>query len=431
MRKTIFGCLGVAAVAFALQLTPANVQAAFFSACDPCNPCNEVDFCNPCDDALNCDPCDAVCGPSLGKWFINGHMEAGFFANAHGHKSSYDQGTSRFGRGADFMSGNSDALMNTRLTGAQINQVYLSMGKRVDGRHGLDIGGTVDFTWGSDAYMVQAAGLERTAKDPTGWGTGDYFAAFAQAYAEAEYGRWNFKAGKFFAPFGSSGYKSTDNFFYSWAPTAMISPHTGGGAYATYKVSDKLSVMGGWVMPEEIGHCEDNNFVLGGIVWTPSNRLNLRYAFAAGDECGFLTEAIGGTPGDRVFVHSLVTTSQLSRRLKYVFDWTLLDAEHFNAYGLNNEFIYQANKKWAFGTRFGMLHTNTFAAQIFGGEDYGIESGFEMYTVAIGANWTPNKWLTVKPELRYDWTDRPVTRIFASGAQDHQVSGGLSAVVKF
>jgi hypothetical protein len=155
--------------------------------------------------------------------------------------------------------------------------------------------------------------------------------------------------------------------------------------------------------------------------------LNLTYAFAAGDECGFLSCA----RGDRLFVHSLVTTSQISRKLKYIFDWTLIDAEHFNAWGINNELIYQANKKWAFGTRFGTFSSNLIAAGMFGGEDNGMESGFEWYTVAIGANWTPNKWLTVKPELRYDWTNKPVTPMFASGTQDHQITGGMSAVVKF
>jgi hypothetical protein len=56
--------------------------------------------------------------------------------------------------------------------------------------------------------------------------------------------------------------------------------------------------------------------------------------------------------------------------------------------------------------------------------------------VGVGANWTPNKWLTVKPEVRYDWTaDDPVARFNMSGGgaprNTYQTSGGLSAVVKF
>ena len=163
MRKTIFGCLGAAAVAFALQFTTADVQAAFFNDCAPCD---EAGF---CDDSM-CDPCDALgCGHSLGKWFLNGHMEAGFFANGHGQRATYDGDGGFGGRAYNPASGNTAFLQNTRLTGAQINQTYLSFGRSVDGKRGLDIGGTIDFTWGSDAHVAQSAGLEINAKDPSGW----------------------------------------------------------------------------------------------------------------------------------------------------------------------------------------------------------------------------------------------------------------------
>jgi len=421
MKKTIFRCLGAAAVAFVLQFTTANVLAA-----DWLSPCGEI----------ACDPCDPVCGSKVGtkagQWFLNGHLEAGFFANSHGATSTYggpgfDAGLhqaahAEITRGANGASGNTDRLQNTRLTGGQVNQVYLSMGKAVDGRRGLDIGGTVDFTWGSDAYRVQTAGMEYAAghgAPDNRWGKGDYFASFAQAYAEIAYDRWNIKAGKFYAPFGSSPYKSTDNFFYSWASTAYIAPTVGGGAYATYKVNDKLAAVGGWVMPSEIGESSKNNAFLGGLIWTPGKRLNVVYAFAVGEN----TYGGNGLAPYDYFVHSLVTTTQLSDRLKYVFDWTYFQirvenpgVENIFTYGLNNELIYQASSKWAFGTRFGILNDP-------GNNDW--------YTVALGANWTPNKWLTVKPEVRYDWIGGATAKPFNSGNNTYQTSGGLSAVVKF
>jgi len=440
MRKTVFGCLGAAVVTFALQFTPANVEAAGLfglAPCDAaaCDPCNAAVF-SPCDP--NGDGCYDGCGPKAGKWFLNGHLEAGFFANAYGQKSYYGVGAaSLFGRGADFGSGNTDLLMNTRLTGAQINQVYVSMGRAVDGRHGLDIGGTVDFSWGSDTYMVQAGGLEYLDRNPPGterWGTGDYFSAFPQAYVEAAFGKWNVKAGKFYTPFGSSHYKSTDNFFYSWDPSALIVPHTAGGAYATYAVNSKLAVFGGWVMPDEIGKSSKNNAVLGGLVWTPSQRFSFRYSFAAGEN----TDEFGFLPYD-IFVQTLGFTANMNKRLKYVFDWTLLNINdkgqatgfHAAAYVLNNEIIYQYNKKWAFGTRFGVFNANDYATNAFP-----VEAGDWNY-VSLGANWTPNKWLTVKPEIRYDWMsdkDAEIFNVYKSAGNDgkhDQFSGGLSAVVKF
>ena len=90
MRKTVFECLCVTVVAVALQFATANVLAAnWFSAC---HPCDEV-ACDPCGETIFCDPCDPVCGSKAGvkagKWFLNGHLEAGFFANGHGAKSTY------------------------------------------------------------------------------------------------------------------------------------------------------------------------------------------------------------------------------------------------------------------------------------------------------------------------------------------------------
>ena len=426
MRKTIFGCLGVAAVAFALQFTQADVQAGLFSPCDPCcDPCGEV-CCNPCDDTWNCDPCDPVCGPKLGKWFLSGHMEAGFWANAHGQVSEYEDGV--------FVptSGNTAFLRNTPYTGAQINQVYISTGRKVDGRRGLDVGGTVDFTWGSDAWLVQSGGLERDTVNAGTWRKGDYYSAFAQAYAEVAYGRWNVYAGKFAAPFRGDSYKSTENFFYTWAPTSFIPPHTAGGAYATYKASNSLTLIGGWVMPDEIGRSDKYNAILGGAVWAPSQRFNLRYTFATGSNW-YAGNMLQGTTYD-VFVQTLLATVKLSSRLTNTFEWTLLNVNSGGAslgaaYGLNNEIIYRASQNWAFGSRFGYFNATAATIENFG---YPMEAGgaLEWYTVSLGANWTPNKWLVVKPEIRYDWTD-PLAPMFKGGASDHQFSGGMSAIVKF
>jgi len=414
---------------FALCLTlllssPATAHASPFGTCNPC-------------DQVASNPCDGLdrCSPKAGQWFLNGHLEAGFFANAHGQKSTYGELDVEFDgvfgppRAANFCSGNTELLQNTRLTGGQVNQVYLSMGKAVDGRRGLDIGGTIDFTWGVDAYKVQSDGLEINAKNPTGWGTGDYYAAFAQAYAEVEWGKWNVIAGKFYAPFGSSSYKSTDNFFYTWAPTKTIAPTTGTGAYATYSVNKDFALIGGWAMADSVGRYEGYrcDVGLGGISWKAGNRLSLLYTFAVGE----MTEK-GSDDFTELFVHTFLANYQISKKLKYTFDWTLLNANthdreeetsfYVTAWGLNNELVYQYNKKWAFGARFGVLCHDILDA--------------DWYNVSLGANWTPNKWLTVKPEVRYDWAHGPYKNAFdpdsnGLGTKSHQFSGGLSAVVKF
>ena len=476
MRKTIFGCLGAAAVAFALQLTPANVQAVGFFNLN-CDPCAAV-ACDPCEPAAwGCDPCGPFnrVGNRSGGWFLNGHVEAGFFANAHGRTNAYrlENGTpipnGVFHRGANEASGNTALLQNTRLTHAQVNQVYLSAGRAVDGRRGLDIGGTIDFTWGSDAYVVQAMGMENNVRagyraaaegrvdfdrGRERWGQGDYFSALPQAFVEMEAGRLNVKGGKFYLPFGIDSYKSTDNFFYSWSPTMIIAPTTGSGVLSTFALTNNFSVISGWVVPDEMFYSSKYNTLLAGFDWNLNRRMNVRYTFASGratDE-HWLT---GNTPGVRTntFIQSLTVTNQVTRRINYVFDWTLLNATPKFAgergpgvavYALMNEIVYQHNSRWAFGTRFGVFNANPLATQMgFAGVSVvdvhgnNLAREAEWNTISLGANWTPNKWLTVKPEIRYDWIskNRGDVRPFLSrgGVNDyaHQFSGGVSAVVSF
>jgi len=385
-------------------------------------------------------------------------MEAGFFANSHGNRSTYwlannvsDNPYFTYPvRGADPWSGNTNLLQNNRLTGGQMNQVYLSMGRAVDGRRGLDIGGTIDFAWGSDVYKVQSRGLEfdtgRMGESSADWwagrgrwGSGDYFSAFPQAFVEVAFDRWNVKGGKFYLPFGSTSFKSTDNFFYSWAPTKMITPTTGGGVLTTYTVNNRLSVISGWTNGlDQFGETSKDNAIIGGFDFSPSSRFNLRYTFAVGRNT--YEPHMWDADDDRLqyFVNSLVTTVRLTNRLTLVSDWTYnqtrakYDGEYVEGiydYGFNNELIFQANSRWAFGTRFGMLRPDWWEGQ---GAD---RRNQEWYTVSLGANWTPNQWLTVKPEVRYDWFSgkRGADNLtpFNGRTNSYQTSGGLSAVVSF
>ncbi|MDR3233024.1 MAG: porin [Planctomycetaceae bacterium] len=401
-------CLGVAAAAFALQFTQAEVKAGLF------------DQCNPCDEVTACDPCEQVSCGTKGTWFVNGHIDSGFWANAHGQRNEYIAGVRH---GFNPVSANTGLLQNVQNTGYQVNQLYVSAGKTVDGTHGWDFGGTVDFVWGTDARFVQAAGLEKAnGHDAEGWGTGDYYSAFAQAYFEAAYKKLNVKVGKFYAPFGSQAFKSTDTFFYSFAPTYGFVPATAGGAYATYTVSDKVTVYGGWVQPDQIGETKDDNAFLGGVVLKATNKRTLHYAFAAGEN------HVGG-PGAGVdyFVNSLVLNSQETKRLRSVLDWSYIQAkiagDTVSMWGINNEWIYQYTDKLSFGLRLACVRGGGYSSF------YGvIADNQDWYTVSLGWKYDANKWLTIRSEIRYDEVEG--SPVF-SYDKDYQFSGGLSTIVKF
>ncbi|MDR2754988.1 MAG: hypothetical protein LBC20_04720, partial [Planctomycetaceae bacterium] len=83
MKRIIMGCLGVFTTVVVMQFALAEVKAGAFQ---DCSPCEEISECNPCDE-VSCDPCEAICGTKKSKWFVNGYLEAGFFANEYGQKN--------------------------------------------------------------------------------------------------------------------------------------------------------------------------------------------------------------------------------------------------------------------------------------------------------------------------------------------------------
>ncbi|MDR0391693.1 MAG: porin [Planctomycetaceae bacterium] len=439
MKRKLLGGFGVIVAFFALQFVQTEIQAGLF---DLIKPCAAIGECNPCDKVYDtgCDPCADIdaCYAKVKKsqWFANGYFEVGFFANEYGQKNHYLANPTERTRAWIPQSGNTSYLQHNANTGIQLNQLYISVGRAVDGKHGLDVGGTVDFTFGTDAQFVQAAGLEfndNFGTKESQWGSGDYYSSFAQAFIEVAYKRWNIKVGKVYSPFGSNGYKSTDRFFYSVADTYAMVPATALAAYATYTVNNNLSVYGGWVQPDQFGETSENNALLFGFDWNVGKRLTLSYAYGAG------TDKRGRYDVD-YFVQSLVTKYKINSRLTSIFDWTVYnisqnpDYDTAGVYGINTELIYQYNSQWAFGFRAGWgRDINNFFYGINNQQTYD-----NKYTFSLGANWTPLTWLTIKTELRYDkFEDTEAFNRFASDGslrpdcKTDQFSGGMSAIVKF
>jgi hypothetical protein len=478
MKRLILVSFGIVTMIITAQCFLLESEAGVFAGSSPCE---EISACDPCNDPVS-DPCEPVCAVKKSKWFVNGYLEAGFWANEYGQKNVYLPKTSGYSHN-NVQYGNGwvnqvplagvptipTPLQNVKNTGGQLNQLYFSLGKSVDGRNGWDFGGTVDFVFGTDAYAVQASGLEKNAGHGSdSWGTGDYYSAFAQAYFEAAYKKWNIKAGKFLTPFGSQSFKSIDNFFYSFADTYCFVPATAGGVYATYAVNRDLLVYGGWVQPDMIGESSDVNAFLGGIIWQLTKKLNVHYAIALGEDQRNVPNSLN-VNDINFFVQSLVATYQINKKWKYVFDWSLYNDKntyHDNdisnngdvldrsmVYGINNELIYRLNSKWAFGVRAGWGHMgrsyyDTDPEPPYNGYFYQ-KGGGNKYTFSIAANWTPLKWLTIKPELRYDKYEKaykdgsayptdprwgqlvfPINA-FDRQSKDYQLSGGISTIVKY
>ncbi len=410
MKKMLSTCIGVGALLFAALTAPAHAG-----------------------------------GKAYSLWEYGGWVEAGIYGNNHGNRNLYDNNNSfrtpfNGGPGEAWnpASGNTAALGPARMADVQMNQAYGYIGKKIDPHCGWDIGGRVDFMYGIDAIDTQSNGLEYFEGNNDArsrWGEGDYLASLPQAYAEIGYRTLSVKAGKFYTPLGHESIMSTGRFFYSTSYAYSITPVTQTGALATWDANSRLSVYGGWTCGEDFSGYDqwgsgsstfgnaDNNAALFGLKYKVNRKINFGYGVLLGKDKDYW----GSGEDCDYFVHSFIIGFQPNRCWDYTFEWALRNNDYgdgnFSAYGINQELIYKLNRCWAFGLRGEWMYENEFDAN--------------SYEVTLGANWTPNKWLLVRPEIRYDYCDgndfgyANGNRAFDYGDSKDQFGFGVSTVVKF
>lgn len=374
-------------------------------------------------------------------WYFGGHAEAGWFYNQHGSVDKYSGGELR----PD--SGNSGTLLNTRSSDIQLNQLYLYFGKALDSSKTFDIGGRVDVMFGTDATYAQSYGLEKKYNRHS-WHQRNYYTALPQFYVEAGWKTLNAKFGKFLAPFGHESILSTDHFFYSLAPSTGMLPATQTGLLVTWTPLDRLSVFGGWTTGQRDllnnGYSDgdtffengNNNAVIVGAKYDLNEAVTLKYTGMFGLDNNYGPDGWGR--GDRkYYVHAFNVDAKLTEKWRYSLEWVLRnerdqlgDSAHWGGYSLNNEVVYQLDSQWSFGGRFNWSRNY----HSYSGIGYSVADHQNLYSVSVGANWKPFSWLTVRPEVRYDKVtgdDKIFKGYSANDASKHQVSFGLSAVVKF
>ena len=378
---------------------------------------------------------DSACQQSA--WNFGGHVESGLYVNRYGQKNDYQNRGWNWPRqnpngSIDTLSGNTDYLLNVRQSDLQVNQGWVFLEKKLSKRNCWDIGGRVDYVWGTDAMYMQSAGFENNAGHGY-WGTGDYYSAMAQMYAELGYGKLSVKLGKFLTPMGSDPIYSPDRFFYSLSKNFGVLPVTHTGALATLEVNRKLSVFGGWTQGyNEYFESSENNAVLAGFEYDLNSCTTIGYSFLWGKD----TYATW-TGSDRdYFINALYLKRNLGCNWDYTFEW-VLNNQNFEdtlgngwnnvSYGINNSLYYKINCNWSAGFRMEWMHTND---SWFSGD------AADVYGLVLGANWTPCSCITLKPEIRYDSVHGDtgpfnLTKSSWQNAKGDQLAGGISAVVRF
>ncbi|MDR1485222.1 MAG: porin [Planctomycetaceae bacterium] len=445
-NKTNVTCLGIATAVVILFFVNANANAGIFDRFRFNDPCQPVCF-EGCETEEEVDPCDAVCvKKSKSSWGLYTVFQMGVFANEFGQTDNYNAMSPISIQGQhNILSGNTLALINTRQSSVQVNQLVIGGGRNIDSRRGWDFGVHFDFAFGTDAILLQSAGLEFAAghggkrvgtyAGDGSWGSGDYYSALGQIYFEAGYKNFNLKVGKFLSPLGSNSPVSPYRFFYTLPSAAGLYPATQSGVLATWTVNKRLTIFGGWtngidttdaLLRGATFDSSDNGGFIGGFNYQINKRINLKYAAIIGSD-----ERVNLGLDNDYFIQSFIVGVNLGKRWDYKFEWTLNNIDgannHLGAYGINQELTYKYSDKLTFGGRAEYTYYIGAGGAGQGRIATGLLNGDEGHTnLSLGVSWAVTKYLTLKPEIRYDKFD---SDIFNNGQSNHQFSGGLSFIV--
>jgi len=327
---------------------------------------------------------------------------------------------------------NGPISFNDRNNDFQLNQTNLFIERAIDSsKKEWQLGGRVDFMFGTDADNTQASGWDNQILDEE---FNSYDVAFPQAYLElyAPVGSGlTIKAGHFYTTIGYEVVTSPDNFFYSHAYTMLYAePFTHSGVMASYDINDNLSVYGGAVTGWD-------NFRENGGDWSFLGGANLS---SDDEKTSLAVSIITGENGDdsvdqNTTMYSIVLSHDITDRLHYVFQHDLGITEDgagagddSDWYGINQYLTYDINDQLAAGLRAEWFSDSDGRIS---GDDAG-NFGANYYAVSAGVNYSPVEWLKFRPEVRYDWADtNGAGAVYDNGAENDQISVAMDMVLTF
>lgn len=309
---------------------------------------------------------------------IKGFANAGYFGNVAGANR------------------NGDVSANAASGGA-LNTLGISVSKAVAPTGGeADWGFGVDFMFGEDTRLLRVQnGLDEnwdTGSD--GRGNPTYGFAMPQLYGAVGVENWTLTAGHFFSPFRPNG-----ALFYSRSLATVAMPKTHTGATLTYSGIEKITATVGLVNGLNQGFDDEVGGTLFAAVLAikPNDMLAFTYAFGGGNvedrvlDDGSRSKTTGG-------IHSWTFDVTPDDRWTWTTRADYIAVDSLGAGGtaqtiLGEQVAYRFNPCWKAGTRVEWQRAKPSAAE-----------ANERVALSVGANWNPNasKYLTIRPEIRYD-----------------------------
>lgn len=357
---------------------------------------------------------------------------------------------------------NGPVTFDDRANEFQLNQLnaFIQRAVATEG-DAIDVGGRVDIMFGTDAFFTQAYGvpgadlgtgrpLDRGTWDLGLLGEGSannrfYGLAVPQAYLEAYLpvgNGLNLKAGHFYTPIGYETVPAPDNFFYSHAYTMQFGePFTHTGFMGNYAIDGNWAVMAGAVTGSATGGWDGSfdqqlgNWAgLFGTTWTSTSKatsLNVSGTYGDRSELGSDVWALYSI----VLKHDINAKTHLVLQHDHGFADSLITAKGVadtEWYGLNSHLYYDVQDDIKIGIR-GEWFRDQNGVRVCSSArsaNIGCAAG-TYYAVTAGVTWKPKTWLSLRPNIRYDWIDESSFRPFDAGNKTEQLLFSADMTVTF
>lgn len=358
-------------------------QTSYNLAGDVCGSCGDAgcrtDGCSGCDDG--CDMFGLRCDQDEINIFdgveVGGHAQFGYTSEVTLFNATGQEEEFQLNQGWIYLEKVAESECGEWALGYRGDFVY-----GVDGPNTNSFGNAVNATTGFGAFDLEE-GFVRGA---------GYAWAIPQLYVEATNGDTTVKAGHFYTLHGYEVVPATGNFFFTHAYSMNNSePFTHTGVVVTQKVSDDMEVYAGWTAGWDTGFVQrnDSSSFLGGFSTAVSDDVSFTYITSFGNF---------GAIGDG-YAHSAVLDWQINDKLNYVFHHDLLraDAADNDVVAINQYLIYQLSDCVGVGGR----------------AEWWKNDGTSVYALTGGLNIKPHSQITIRPEVKYDWS--PGGQVAADG----------------
>jgi Putative beta-barrel porin-2, OmpL-like. bbp2 len=315
---------------------------------------------------------------------------------------------------------NGPLSMTDRSNEFNLYQLNLFIEKAVIKSSGWDVGGRLDYMFGTDTRYTQATGHWDSKLMKNSY----YNMALPQAYVEvfAPIGNGlNAKFGHFYSIIGYESVPSPLNFFSSHTYSFKSSPFTTTGALFNYSLSEQWNInLGAVTGPDNFDRDKAAWSQMSGLTWANADTgTSLSFSILHGD--------VYQNQASNLVYYSAIFQQTLGK-WRYVLQHDRGTQEH----AVNNQtaawysivqyLTYQLNDQWGAGLR---------------GEWFRDQNGFRYangeagyYNITAGLNWKPKTWLMLRPEARYDWSAAQTAPYDAARRFD-QVVLGVDAVIQF